>query len=79
MPKVGLVRPVVRTLRGGEGFQQRSVTGSKAHKEDRISTIGSDFVVLVLITRDASLLKSEKSLAYMATFTFSGTTYFLPL
>ncbi len=36
---------VVRTLRGGEGFQQRSVTDSKAHKEDRISTIGTDFAI----------------------------------
>ncbi len=51
VPKVGLVSastllgPVVRTLRGGEGFQQRSVTGSKARKEDHITSIGNGFAI----------------------------------
>ncbi len=35
----------VRTLRGGECFQQRSVTGSKALKEDRICSIGNGFAI----------------------------------
>ncbi len=50
-PRVALVSDrtisgsVVRTLRGGEGFQQRSVIGSKARKKDRISSFGNGFAI----------------------------------
>ncbi len=37
---------VVRTLKNGEGLQQRNVTGSKARKEDRIRPIGNGFAIL---------------------------------
>ncbi len=39
---------VVRNLLSGEGFQQRSVTGSKARKEDRSRSIGNGFAIFRL-------------------------------